>query len=296
MADRKIVLAEVAGVCFGVRRALKMAEQTRAEQVGPVTCLGPIVHNEQVVSRLAGDGIGTVSAVEDLPLGTAILSAHGVSPFVLGRVRQRGLRVVDVTCPFVTKVHRAAVALHREGFQVLLLGDAGHSEVKGVIGAVEAACGTVTVVGSPEEIPTVKLARRVGLVSQTTRRADEFEAAVAALCRRVSDVRVINTICGATDALQDAARRMAAEVEVAIVIGGTSSANTRRLRQLCEEAGIPAYQVQTAEDVREDWLEGKSVIGVTAGASTPDELIEDVVRRLNGGSLPEDWSLRHPDE
>jgi len=133
-------------------------------------------------------------------------------------------------------------------------------------------------------------------VCQTTQRGDNWAAIVGAICRVASDVRAINTICNATDELQDAAMRLAKQVEIVVVVGGHKSANTRRLRDLCEEQGTPAYHIETADEIEAEWLEGKQIIGLTAGASTPDWLIEDVARRLNGGDLPEDWRLHHPDE
>lgn len=293
---RKIVLAEVAGYCFGVRRAVEMAQAARQEKDGRVSTLGPIIHNDQVIEQMRQTGIGMECSLESINEGTVILSAHGVSPLVLHEAREKGLGIVDVTCPFVTKVHRAAKKLYEDGYFVLLLGDAGHSEVKGVEGAVEAIGGCVAVVAGAEALQGMALPKKVGVISQTTQRLRDFKALVTEVCGRAQEVRAINTICGATDELQEAAWKMAGKADVAIVIGGTKSANTRRLRELCEEAGIPAYQVETAEQLRDEWLEGKERIGITAGASTPDWLIEKVARRVNGGELPEEWGIRHPDE
>jgi 4-hydroxy-3-methylbut-2-enyl diphosphate reductase len=295
VTGRRIVLAEVAGYCFGVKRAVEMAEAARRERSGKVTTLGPIIHNDQVIARMRTQGIETAPALEQIREGAVILSAHGVPPSVAAQAKAQGLEIIDVTCPFVTKVHRLAKQLLDQGYQLLLVGDAGHTEVRGVVGAVEAAGGTITVVSAPEQVAELTLSRKVGILSQTTQRPAHFGAIVAEVCARVPDVRAFNTICGATDELQAAAARMARQVEVAIVIGGRQSANTRRLRQLCQEQGIPAYQVETAEEVEESWLEGKQVIGLTAGASTPDWIIEAVARRLNDGELPDDWQLQHPD-
>jgi 4-hydroxy-3-methylbut-2-enyl diphosphate reductase len=293
---RTIVLAEIAGFCFGVKRAVEMAQELRRSTTGAVTVLGPIVHNPQVIDRLGSEGIDTAPRLDAIEGGTVVLSAHGVSPSVLTMARAQGLRVLDVTCPFVTRVHRSACQLHEQGYQVVLVGDQGHSEVRGVAGAVEAAGGSVLVVSSPEEVRALSLGRKVGLVCQTTQRGDNWAAVVAEVCRVASDVRAINTICGATDELQGAAVRLARQVDVAIVIGGRQSANTRRLRQLCADEGIPAYQIEAADEIDEAWLEGRQRIGITAGASTPDWLIEEVACRLNDGELPDDWRLRHPDE
>lgn len=293
---RRIVLAEVAGFCFGVKRAVEITEAARRERLGRLTTLGPIIHNEQVLSRMQAEGIETAPALEQITEGTVVLSAHGVSPSIVAQAMAQGLNIVDVTCPFVTKVHRMAKQMFEQGYQVLLVGDPGHTEVKGVIGAVEAIGGAVTLVSTPEQVRGLPLGKKVGLVSQTTQRADNFAAIVAEVCKRATDVRAFNTICNATDELQDAAVRLARQVDVALVIGGRKSANTRRLRDLCAAEGIPAYHIETAAEIEPDWLEGRKTIGLTAGASTPDWIIEEVARALNDGQLPDDWRLHHPDE
>jgi 4-hydroxy-3-methylbut-2-enyl diphosphate reductase len=293
---RRIVLAEVAGFCFGVKRAVDMAEAARRKRADRITTLGPIIHNDQVIARMRADGIDTAPALETITEGTVILSAHGVAPTVLAQAQAQGLDILDVTCPFVTKVHRMAKQLLEQGYQLLLVGDQGHTEVRGVVGAIEAQGGAVTVVSTPEAVRALPLGRKVGVLSQTTQLAETFAAIVAEVCRRAADVRAVNTICGATDALQEAAARLARQVDVVLVIGGKKSANTRRLRQLCADQGVPAYHIETREEIEDSWLAGKAVIGITAGASTPDWLIEDVARHLNDGELPDDWHLHHPDE
>lgn len=290
---RRIVLADVAGFCFGVRRSVEMVTAARRERTDKITTLGPIIHNEQVTRRLQNEGVDAATQVKEITEGTVVLSAHGVSPQVRQEVQERGLEVIDVTCPFVTKVHRTARQLVEQGYQLLLVGDHGHTEVKGVLGAVE---GAVTVVSSVEEARQVELGRKVGIVSQTTQKLETFAAIVGEVAKRAGEVRAINTICGATDELQEAARKLAREVDVVIVIGGRKSANTRRLRDTCEKEGVPAYHIETKEEIQEEWLEGKEVIGVTAGASTPDWLIEEVIAHLNGGEMPANLRLKHPDE
>jgi 4-hydroxy-3-methylbut-2-enyl diphosphate reductase len=293
---RTITLAKVAGFCFGVRRAVEMAEQARQERFGTITTLGPIIHNEQVIERMRSAGIETANDLAQITQGTVILSAHGVSPAVRAQAQRQALDILDVTCPFVTKVHRAAQQLHAQGYQILLVGDPGHTEVKGVMGAVEAAGGSVTLVSTPEQVAELTLGKKVGVLSQTTQQAATFGAIVGEVSRRVSEVRAINTVCGATDELQAAATDLARQVEVVLVIGGKKSANTKRLRQLCADQGVPAYHIETAAEIEPEWLAGKERIGLTAGASTPDWLIEEIARALNDGELPQDWSLHHPDE
>jgi 4-hydroxy-3-methylbut-2-enyl diphosphate reductase len=294
--QRTILLAAVAGFCFGVRRAVQMTETARSTRTGPVTTLGSLVHNSQVIERLRTGGVGVEADLGQINEGTVVLSAHGSAPAVMRQAIERGLSVVDVTCPFVTKVHRSARALVEAGYDVLLLGDRGHTEVKGVIGAIEEIGGSIRVVSTPEEVATLALGKKVGVVCQTTQRRDKFAEIVAEVCKRVSDVRAINTVCNATEELQEAAIELARKCEVVIVIGGKQSANTRRLKELCQAQGARAHQIETVSDIDMAWVEEAHVVGVTAGASTPDWQIEEVARALNGGSLPEAWNLHHPDE
>lgn len=293
---RTVILAEVAGFCFGVRRAVELTEKARLERNGKITTLGSLVHNEQVIAKLAEQGVGRAEKLIQINSGTVVLSAHGVAPATLREAKQQGLNVLDVTCPFVTKVHRAAKLLHEQGYQVILVGDEGHTEVRGVMGALEEIGGKAYLVSKPEQIAQMSLDKKVGVVSQTTQMNDTLGAIVAEICKRASEVRVMNTICNATEELQEAAVRLSKQVEVVLVIGGSKSANSNRLRSLCEAQGVPAYRIETEAEIQEGWLEGKTRIGITAGASTPDWMIENVAKAVNGGFLPENWRLHHPDE
>jgi len=294
---RKIILARVAGFCFGVRRAVDIALAERKLRTGAMVTLGPVVHNSQVTEWLSGEGIDQSNNIESIaPGSTVVMSAHGVSPLVRADAAVRGLAIVDVTCPFVTKVHRSALMLVEQGYHVLLVGDRGHTEVLGVVGAVRNAGGRVNVVTCVGDLDDIALGKKVGVISQTTQYASNLAAVVGAACLRCTEVRAVNTVCGATEELQEAALEMAKQVDIAIVVGGVKSANSRRLRELCASQGIPAYQVETADDIDPEWLTNATTIGLTAGASTPDWIIEAVACRLNGGELPSDWNLSHPDE
>ncbi len=290
---RKVIVAKAAGFCYGVQRAVDMALEARRTSEGKITCLGPIVHNNQVASKLLAEGVEAASDLGSIQEGSVILSAHGVPPSTILQAQKQGLRVLNVTCPFVTRVHRTARQLVDQGYQLLLLGEANHSKVRGIVGAVD---GNVTVISGVADLKAIKLSRKVGLVTQTTQKAEDFAAVVGEISKTVFDLRAFNTICNATDELQQAAIEMAQKVDVAIIVGGRQSANTARLRLICEETGIPAYHVETAEEIDESWLVNANTIGVTAGASTPDWLIEAVVKRLNDGELPEDFEIHHPDE
>ena len=293
--EREIILAKVAGYCFGVRRAVELTLSTRQSEPGRVTTLGKLIHNPQEIARLNTEGVEVAEKLQLVEGGTVVLSAHGVPPSVPREARAQGLKIVDTTCPFVTKVHRAAVKLFQEGYQILLVGDRGHTEVIGITGAVEEVGGRVTLVTSVEQLSEISLGKKVGIISQTTQMAAHYAAIVGEVSKRVREVKAINTICGATDELQEAAVEMAQRCEVALVVGGKMSANTRRLRDLCETQNIPAYHIETPDEIEESWLTGKTKIGITAGASTPDWLIESVACAINGGELPQNWTLAHPD-
>jgi len=296
ITSRRIVVARVAGFCFGVQRAVDKVMEERRKRWGRLTSLGPIVHNGQVVEKLAATGVETAADLGEVRDGAVILSAHGVDPETRARAAAQGLGVIDVTCPFVTRVHKTAVMLVQQGYQLLVVGDKRHTEVRGIVGAVRAAGGDCTVVRDAAELTGVTLGRRVGIVTQTTQLAADFALLVAEVSKRAFDVRAFNTICNATEELQDAARDLARQVDVVLVIGGRDSANTAHLRAICESEGVPSYHVETAEEIEESWLEGREVIGITGGASTPDWLIESVARRVNGGALPDGFAVNHPDE
>ncbi len=272
----EVIVAEHAGFCFGVRRAIRMAEQALAER-GALYCIGPLIHNRQAVDKLAAMGMRTVEspaeAGRDAPV---MIRTHGASPELYEELRKRGFEILDATCPFVQRAHRRARELAEAGYQVVVLGDRQHPETRGI----SASAGGAIVVERAEEIDGVQLGRKVGIVSQTTQRMSELEELVRRVVRRVQEVAVANTICDATAQRQAASERLARQVDVMVVVGGYHSANTRRLAEICASTGTPTHHIEVAEELRPKWFEGARRVGVTAGASTPDEMIRAVVERL----------------
>lgn len=282
----KIIVADNAGFCFGVERALEMVmgERERPASAGPeqaqrpIHTLGPLIHNPQVVERLREAGVEQVASVEEVASGgTLAIPSHGISPEVLEQARARGLRLLDATCPFVARAQDNVRSLAAEGYQVIILGDKGHPEVAGLVGA---AGGRAVVVENEEELASVRLRQRVGLVVQTTQAPARLRAVAGALAERARELRAYNTICAATSQRQESAVRLARQVDVMIVVGGKNSANTNRLRQVCAQAGVETHHVETAAELDPHWFEGKQRVGVTAGASTPDWIINEVVEAL----------------
>jgi len=267
--EPRVEVAEGAGVCFGVRRAIRLAEEALE---------GDLIHNPQEMQRLGRLGFRVVESLDEAEPGAVLLiRSHGLAPAVVAEARARGLEVVDATCPLVHRVQTLAHDLEAEGFQVLVAGDAAHPEVQAIMGH---APGAVVVEG-PEAVEAVDLVRRVALVAQTTFSPGLFQRmAEALLAREPEDVRIVRTICTATVERQRAAAALAARSDVVVVIGGRNSANTNRLAELCAASGVPTHHVETAEEIQAAWLEGRPRVGVAAGASTPHWIIEEVCREI----------------
>lgn len=277
MSHIDIEVACYAGVCYGVERALGMAEKAADEARKPVNTLGPLIHNPLVVNDLESIGVGTASNVSEVEEGTLIIRAHGVVPSVVEDARTRGLDVLDATCPYVKKVHNAAERLVREGYQLIVVGESGHPEVEGIMGH---AGDDAHVVSVPGDLDAIDLSRKVGVVVQTTQTPGALADVVAELSKRTMDLRVINTICSATQERQDSAAELARRVDAMIVVGGKNSGNTRRLAEICTAACPKTHHIEDASEIKAAWFDGVSHIGVTAGASTPASHIERALVRM----------------
>lgn len=277
MSHIDIEVARYAGVCYGVERALGMAEKAAGEARKPVNTLGPLIHNPLVVNDLESIGVGTASNVSEVEEGTLIIRAHGVVPSVVEDARTRGLDVLDATCPYVKKVHNAAERLVREGYQLIVVGESGHPEVEGIMGH---AGDDAHVVSVPGDLDAIDLSRKVGVVVQTTQTPGALADVVAELSKRTMDLRVINTICSATQERQDSAAELARRVDAMIVVGGKNSGNTRRLAEICTVACPKTHHIEDASEIEAAWFDGASHIGVTAGASTPASHIERALVRM----------------
>jgi 4-hydroxy-3-methylbut-2-enyl diphosphate reductase len=270
-------IAEGSGVCFGVRRALELAEKALRDG-SPVYCLGPLIHNPQEVARLAGKGFRVVESLDEVTGGgTLLIRSHGLQPAVVSEARKRGLRIIDATCPLVRRVQTLAIELQDAGYQVVVAGDAAHPEVRAIQGHAPAAL----VVGDIEGVRRLVLSGRVALVAQTTFSPQDFRRMAAELVGRdLQEVRVVNTICVATVERQRAAAELAGRVDVMFVIGGRNSANTNCLTDLCAARGVPTFHVEHAGEVMAEHVAGRRRVGVAAGASTPQWIVDAVCERL----------------
>ena len=279
----EIFLADKAGFCFGVKRAINTAFEAAGK--GRVYCLGPLIHNPQEVERLSQAGVSTVEDLSSLKPGDfVIIRSHGVPPGVLAQARDKGLNIIDLTCPFVSKAQRDAEALKKEGYQVVVVGEKKHPEVQSILGY---AGEDAVVVEKADDAEGLELRSRLGVVAQTTQSYGNFSEIVLKLLRLSKEIKVFNTICSSTKERQDAARTLAGQVDVMLVVGGRNSANTSRLADLCKREGKHTYHIELADEIRREWLNGASKIGVTAGASTPDWVVEGVIKQLiaEGGKV-----------
>ena len=275
MVDRlEVILADYLGFCYGVKRAIKIARENAAPD-GSACTLGPIIHNPQMVERLKDEGVGTIDCLDDLKRGKVIIRSHGVGPETYERAEAMGLECVDATCPHVKKAQLSAKELAEEGRFVVIVGEKEHPEVHSI---VQWAGGNVAVIETVAEAASVPNASRLGIISQTTFSGERFREIVSALLDKSRDIRVMRTICTATDQRQRAARELASKVDVMLVIGGKNSANTTRLAQLCAKI-CRTYHIETAEELRPAWFDNIEKIGITAGASTPDWIIKEVYKK-----------------
>jgi len=273
----EIYLAEHAGFCFGVKRAMEMAESGLAELEGPKYSLGPLIHNPQAVALLESRGIKPVKDIGDVGEGNIIIRSHGVSPEAIEAADAQGLNVIDATCPFVKRAQLMAENLYKDGYQVVVVGDLNHPEVVGLVGWTR---GNAIVVQDAEEASELPSYPKIGAIAQTTQKESNFWEVIEVLRKKSEDLTVINTICHATKDRQEAAMELAHKVDVMIVVGGRNSSNTQKLAKVCAETGTTTYQIESAEELNPRWFNNRLRVGVTAGASTPDWIIEEVVQRM----------------
>ncbi|MBD5543301.1 MAG: 4-hydroxy-3-methylbut-2-enyl diphosphate reductase [Lachnospiraceae bacterium] len=273
----EVKTAKTAGFCFGVKRAVDQVYK-QIETGGNIYTLGPIIHNDQVVKDLEEKGIRVINSMEELEQqekGTLIIRSHGVEKEVYEQIEKMGFSLVDATCPFVKKIHKIVEEESKKGRHIVIIGSSHHPEVEGIIGWAE---GSATVIATKEEMEnfTLKEGEKACIVSQTTFNYNKFQELVEIFEKKGYDGIVVNTICNATEERQTQAREIARGVDVMIVIGGTHSSNTRKLYEICREECENTYFIQTLSDLKREQIGPAGSVGITAGASTPNNIIEEV--------------------
>lgn len=271
-----VILAKKAGFCFGVKRATQLAFDAVGKDQETYT-LGPIIHSPQVVGKLENLGIRAIDSLDALDHGTIIIRSHGVELKEIDEAKQKNLTIVDATCPFVTKAQEHVKSLSEAGYGVVVVGDADHPEVQGI---VSYGGENVFVVALGEDVKKLPKMKKIGVVAQTTQSFENLKNVVCECLLRGGEIRVYNTICDATTVRQDEAKELAGQVDCMLVIGGFNSANTRRLLEVCAELQPRTYHIETAAEINPVWFEGVEQVGVTAGASTPKWIIDEVMNKI----------------
>ena len=274
----KVKLAKNAGACYGVQRALEMANEA-ASLTGEAHTLGPLIHNPVVVAQLEQRGVRVADDVADVASGTVIIRSHGVTPEVRDEIAARGLPTIDATCPHVLRAQKAAADLARQGCHVIVVGEAGHPEVLGIAAYACREGADVAVASSADDVPG-KLQAPVGVVVQTTQKREILDAVVEAIRAQGVEPIVKDTICTATRERQDETAQLAEAVDAMVVLGGRNSSNTTRLTEICAARCERTFHVESPAELSAEWFEGCDVVGVTAGASTPEDQIAALVAVL----------------
>ena len=281
----EIILSSPRGFCAGVVRAIEIVELCLKKYKPPIYVKHEIVHNPYVVKALEVKGAITVDTVEEIPPNSnVVFSAHGSPPEDFQKARDLNLRVIDATCPLVTRVHNEAIKYNSEGKRVILVGHRGHAEVNGTMGQAPMALVDDADVG-PEELPAWDADTPVAVLTQTTLSVDDTARAISRITERFTDALVRNDLCYATTNRQEAVKKLAERVDVVLVIGAQNSSNCNRLREVAERHGVPAYLINSADDLKEDWLSRDMNIGITSGASTPDVLVDQVISELKPDNI-----------
>jgi 4-hydroxy-3-methylbut-2-en-1-yl diphosphate reductase len=282
MTVSEIVLAEPRGFCAGVDRAIEIVERALAKFGAPIYVRHEIVHNTFVVNELKAKGAIFIEDLADVPQGaTLVFSAHGVPKAVEREAEQRGFQVFDATCPLVTKVHVEVAKLHKEGFEFIMIGHKGHPEVEGTMGQLSSGIHLVEDVADVARVQP-KQSEKLAVVTQTTLSVDDAAEITAAVIARFPSIRKPKQqdICYATQNRQDAVKILSPQVDVMLVVGSQTSSNSNRLAELAHKLGVPSYLIDSAAEIKPEWLEGKTRVGLTAGASAPDVLVQEVIERL----------------
>ena len=272
-------ISEYSDFCFGVKRAISLAEKALKKCPAPVFSLGPLIHNRQVVTRLSGKGLSIVKDLKNITRGTIVIRSHGVSANTLDRIKRKKLNIVDATCPFVKNAQRIAKKLSESGYKVIIIGDKGHPEVKALRSFSKN--GAVVIAAKNEIRNTGLKMGKIGIVAQTTQLPENFlEVMTELLKKEFNEIRIFNTICRDTSMRQEAAKQCSKNNGLVIVVGGKNSANTRRLYDICRRMGTRAYHVEGPADIKSKWLKSEKAVGIVSGASTPRWIVDDVVARL----------------
>lgn len=276
--ELKILLSKKMGFCFGVKKSVDLAKKATETSNGKVYMLGPIINNPQVLEYFLKKGVKVVDSLNKIPeKSTVITRAHGISPSVLNQSLKKKLSIIDTTCPYVKKVQKIAVYLNKNGYCLVIFGDKIHSEIVSLLDVVN---NNAIVIDSFSEIEKISKRKKIGFISQTTKNIYNFQKLSSALLDKTEELRIFNTICKATTERQKSVLKLAMQVDIMVVIGGSKSANTFRLAEICKNQGVKTYHIETKDQMKYEWIRPEAKVGIASGASTPDWVINEVITRL----------------
>lgn len=266
----RVIVAKGLGFCFGVKRALEIVEETLAKGKGPFYTLGPLIHNSQVIEKLSQRGLGVINNLTKIKIGTLIIRSHGLPAATIELAKKKGLRIIDVTCPYVKRAQERARKLEANGYQLVIIGDRGHPEVKSM------ASEKSIILQRPSQVGGMRSYSKIGVVTQTTQSLENFKGVVKRLRSKTKKLKVYTTICNVVSRQQHSTRELAQEADLVLVVGGRNSANTKRLAQISKRF-TETHHIERLSEIDPRWLRNKKIIGISGGASTPEWLIDKVV-------------------
>ena len=273
----RVILTEPTGFCFGVRRAVRLTEGALNQGTKDVYCLGPLIHNNLVVERLRQKGVRVIKRLSEADRGKVIIRTHGTQPDVLLEAKQKKIELLDATCPFVKSSQQIAKRLSEEGYQVVIAGDKRHPEIESLLGFSKG--DTIVIEPGIKKLPVLK--KRIGILAQTTCSKEAYLKLMQSVLKRdFAELRIFNTICDDTLHRQKAVLKLSCKVDLMLVIGGKNSANTKRLFQICRQTGVETHHIENAERLNPEWLKGKRNTGLASGASTPDWIVEEILKKI----------------
>lgn len=274
----EIILVPKIGFCFGVKRAVDISLEALKEKPKPCQALGPLVHNEFVIEKLKKSGIKFINSLNEAKKGTIIIPAHGEDPKVLEKIRKMGLEMINTTCPLVTRVQNLAKEFQERGYQVIIIGDKDHKEVKSIQAVIK---GEGIIIDNEKELPRLRIKNKpVAVIVQTTQNLARVEKILKKLRKRFKNLEFHNTLCSTVQNYQKEVKKLAPKVDLMLIIGSKTSANTKRLVEIAETSGKLVYYIESAAQLRKNWPPGIKKIGVASGTSTPNWLIEDIIKKL----------------
>ena len=287
----RIRIADHSGFCFGVKRAIKIAREIRKQRKGKVSTFGDLIHNKRVVEELKREGIDSVDDISEIKEGTIIIRSHGVSPAIIDELEKKQVEIIDATCPFVKRIQRLAKKIVDSGYELIIAGDPNHPEIRALIGYTN---GEGIIINNLQEIKNLRKKSKRAIIAQSTQDINFFKEIVSKFIDITNELRVLNTICDSTRIRQKSTSKLASEVDIMFIVGDKKSSNTNKLFKIAKEIQPKTYFIENANDIKPEMVDSYEEIGISAGASTPQDLIDEVINKIKGIKSNKCYGEREP--